>query len=337
MENKFSHKPVLLNEVLSAFQYLKNQKSAYFVDGTIGLAGHSLAIVEQITNNKKQKTNKLQTPNYKYQMIGIDKDQEALKIAKQIIEQQIDSPLLHPGGVTMVHDDFCNIKVILKELKIDKVNGILLDLGVSSMQLDDKSRGFSFEDKEQLLDMRMDKSQHKDAEYVLNNYSKFDLENVLKEGEEKFYKKITGLVIEARKKSRIKTVGELVTIIEEAYPLKLKAKKTNFATDTFRALRLEVNNEISGLGNAIDHMVDALNSSSKLAIITFHSLEDRIVKHKFRELENPCTCPPKQPICTCNLKSKVKVLTKKPIIPSNEEISENPRARSAKHRIVEKI
>ncbi len=311
----------MLQEVLSAFEYLKGRKSAIFVDGTLGLAGHSLAIANELKAKRK-----------KIKVVGIDKDQEALVIAKKNIEEAELS-----DSFTLVYDDFSNIKEIIKGLKESNVDGILLDLGVSSMQLDDKSRGFSFEDREQLLDMRMNKNQHKDAEYVLNNYSKHDLENVLKDGEEKFYKNITKLVIEARKIKRIKTVGELVKIIEQAYPLKLKAKKTNFATGTFRALRLEVNDEISDLEKTIEKLMSVLSPGGKLAIISFHSLEDRIVKHKFRTLENPCTCPPKQPYCTCGKKASLKVLTKKPIMPSDDEVAENPRSRSAKLRIVEKI
>ena len=321
MKKIFSHKPVMLQEVLSAFEYLKGRKSAIFVDGTLGLAGHSLAIANELKAKRK-----------KIKVVGIDKDQEALVIAKKNIEEAELS-----DSFTLVYDDFSNIKEIIKGLKESNVDGILLDLGVSSMQLDDKSRGFSFEDREQLLDMRMNKNQHKDAEYVLNNYSKHDLENVLKDGEEKFYKNITKLVIEARKIKRIKTVGELVKIIEQAYPLKLKAKKTNFATGTFRALRLEVNDEISDLEKTIEKLMSVLSPGGKLAIISFHSLEDRIVKHKFRTLENPCTCPPKQPYCTCGKKASLKVLTKKPIMPSDDEVAENPRSRSAKLRIVEKI
>ena len=332
MENKFLHKPVLLKEVLKIFDYLKNKKSTIFVDGTIGLAGHSLAISEQILNSKSQVLNKSQFLNPKLQIIGIDKDQEALKIAKSNIEKKGLADYF-----LFACDDFLNIKHILGNINIQKVDGVLLDLGVSSMQLDDKSRGFSFKDGEQLLDMRMDKTQHKDCEYILNNYPKHQLEKVLEAGEEKFHKKITRLVIEERKKGRIRTVASLVSIIEKAYPSKLKYRKTNFATSTFRALRLEVNDEISVLDKAIDNIVDVLNKDSKLAIITFHSLEDRIVKHKFRELENPCVCPPKQPFCTCGKKASVKVLTKKPIIPSDEGIAENPRSRSAKLRVVEKI
>jgi len=340
MSRVFSHKPVMLNEVLSTFEYLKNSKSTVFVDGTIGLAGHSLAITKEITKGKPQNTNNRQASNNKIQIIGIDKDKEALEIAeKKYSKSRLTNQDHLQGGLVVdyVHDDFCNIKDILGNLGINKVDGILLDLGVSSMQLDDKSRGFSFEDPKQLLDMRMDKTQHKDAEYILNNYSKYDLENVLKNGEEKFYKKITGMVIEARKVNRIKTVGELLSIVEKAYPLKLKAKKINFATDTFRALRLEVNDEISGLERTVEDMISTLSPGGKLAIITFHSLEDRIVKHKYRALENPCVCPPKQPYCTCGKKASLKVLTKKPIIPSNDEVAENPRARSAKLRIAKKI
>lgn len=321
MKAKFSHNPVMLKEVLETFKYLKNKESTIFVDGTLGLGGHSSEMVNKYNN---------------INIIGIDKDKEALRIA----QSKLGSSDRHTKGnnkFDFVHDDFSNIPNILEDLNVRKVDGILLDLGVSSMQLDDKSRGFSFEDPNQVLDMRMNKSQHKDAEYILNNYSKRDLERVLKDGEERFYKKITKLVIEARKVNRIKTVGELLEIVSKAFPPKLKAKKTNFATDTFRALRLEVNDEISKLGKSIEDMVETLRPGGKLAIITFHSLEDRVVKHKFRQLENPCTCPPKQPYCTCGNKPQIKILTKKPTIPCEDEIADNPRSRSAKLRVAEKI
>ena len=328
MKTKFSHKPVMLDEVLFAFEYLSKLKNAIFVDGTLGLGGHASAIADEL----KVKSLAYRQAGEKNKVIGIDKDEAALNTAGLRIKNKKLNKYF-----TLVRDDFSNIKKILAELDIEKVDGILLDLGVSSMQLDDKSRGFSFEDKDQLLDMRMDKTQHKDAEYILNNYPKHDLENVLRGGEEKFYKKIALNVIEKRKKSRIKTVGELLDIISAVYPMKLKAKKTNFATDTFRALRLEVNDEISNLDRSIQDMIDILEVGGRLAIISFHSLEDRIVKHKFRALENPCICPPKQPYCTCGKKPSIKILTKKPIIPSDEEIAENSRARSAKLRIAQKV
>lgn len=318
---EYLHKSIMLNEVINCFSYLKNTNNAIFVDGTLGSAGHTIGIVHS-TNSAKSNLS----------VIGIDKDQTALQIAELKIKNLKLSNIF-----TFIHEDFHNINKILENLNLNQVDGFLLDLGVSSMQLDDKSRGFSFEDPDKLLDMRMDRRQHKDAEYILNNYPEHLLEKVLREGEEKFYKKITKNIIDTRKKKQIKTIGELLEIIANAYPQKLKMRKRNIATDTFRALRIEVNDEICRLAQSIETMVDLLKPKGKLAIISFHSLEDRIVKQKMHELQNPCTCPPKQPFCTCGKVAKIKILTKKPIIPSDNEIVKNPRARSAKLRIAQRI
>lgn len=341
MNNEFRHQPVLLNEVTSAFDYIKKLKSAVFVDGTIGLGGHSLVLAKQYSRNKipsfappnRRATEGGQETN-NIQIVGIDKDQKAL--------DTINSSLISNfSELTLVHDDFKNIKEILRKQKIEKIDGMLLDLGVSSMQLDDKNRGFSFSDMDSPLDMRMDQDQILTAANIVNNYPEKDLEEVLKNGEEWDLRKITRIILEKRKEKIIERVGDLVEIISKVkHPTWSKSgqnSKTNPATGTFRALRLEVNRELVGLDQAIGDIVDLMNPGGKLAIITFHSLEDRIVKNKFRELENPCTCPKDFPYCVCNKMPQIKIITKKPITPSEEEIRSNPRSRSAKLRVAEKI
>ncbi|MFA4995584.1 MAG: 16S rRNA (cytosine(1402)-N(4))-methyltransferase RsmH [Patescibacteria group bacterium] len=351
------HIPVLKNEVLEAFSYLKDVKNSFFVDGTLGLAGHSLAIAEQFKIQK-----------IKFKIMGIDKDKTALRLAKENIE--------NTGFINnflFVHDDFKNIEEILKNLRHSRpdlesrnttgkptswipdlkltvrddesdngslmINGALIDLGVSSMQLDDKKRGFSFSDPEAALDMRMDQTQELSAFDVLNYYPQLKLEKIFKEyGEEKFYKNIAKNICKDRKIKPIEKVGELLDILEISIPTKIrKTSKKHFATGTFRALRLEVNQELTKLDTTLMNFINALKKGSRLAVISFHSTEDRIVKETFRKAENPCVCPPLAPVCTCENVSAVKIITKKPIIPSDQEIAENPRSRSAKLRIIEKL
>ncbi len=316
---EYTHKPIMLKEIINCFSSLKNKNDAIFVDGTLGLAGHSICLAIQIKNQKSR-----------IKIIGVDKDTQALNIAEENIKK---AGLAE--SFNLIHGDFHNINDIMDELSIKKIDGILLDLGVSSLQLDDKSRGFSFSDPNQSLDMRMDKDQTIDAKYIVNNYTQSQLGEVLQRGEEKYYKKIASGIINFRKSKNIETIEDLLSIIRHA--IGAKYHKKNSATDTFRALRIEVNDEISRLAQSIETMVNLLNRKGRLAIISFHSLEDRIIKHKFRELENPCICPPKQPFCTCGKVAQIKIITKKPIIPSDDEIFQNPRARSAKLRIVEKI
>lgn len=315
----YSHQPVLLAHVIEALMPALKKKEAVFVDGTIGLAGHSIALSLKLKGERK-----------KVKVIGIDKDQEALNIAKEKIVQAGLKKYFE-----LVHDDFHGYPEIIKNLGIEKVDGVLLDLGVSSMQLDDKSRGFSFNEPEARLDMRMDQSQRLDATYIVNNYTQKELERTLRDGEEKHWKKVARNICEGRKTKPINTVGDLISILARTLPKKYS--KTHFATDTFRALRLEVNNEISSLAKTIDEMVASLKSAGRLAIITFHSLEDRIVKNEFRHLANPCTCPPKLPYCVCGLIPSVKILAKKPIVANPEEIATNPRSRSAKLRVLQKL
>jgi 16S rRNA (cytosine1402-N4)-methyltransferase len=317
------HIPVLENEILNTFSDLQNIKDGYFIDGTLGLAGHSITL-----------ENQFKIKNLNFKIIGIDKDEEALKIAKDNIAK---------AGLTnnfiLIHDDFKNIENILAGLKIDKVNGALIDLGVSSMQLDDRTRGFSFSDPEAMLDMRMDQSQKLDAFYVVNYYPELKLEKILKEyGEEKFYRTIAKNICKTRKEKLIEKVSDLLDILERSIPTKIRmTSKKHFATGVFRALRLEVNQELTKLDQALLDFINILDKGARLAVISFHSAEDRIVKETFRRAENPCVCPPLAPICTCGNKPQVRIVTKKPVIPSDQEVAENPRSRSAKLRITEKL
>ncbi|HLC44022.1 MAG TPA: 16S rRNA (cytosine(1402)-N(4))-methyltransferase RsmH [Patescibacteria group bacterium] len=315
-----NHISVLKDETINQFNYLKD-KGGVFVDGTLGLAGHSVAIL----NNQNTAAS--------LKIIGIDADESALDRAKKIIFKRgfVENFIL-------VHNNFKNIKSILAELNIEKIDGGLLDLGVSSMQFDTKERGFSFQDPDQPLDMRMDTNQKLTTAMVLNSYPAEKITKILYEyGEERFASRIIKNIVEARKKSPIAKVGDLLDVLEISIPKFFqKRSKIHFATKTFQALRIEVNGELSGLDEAIKDFVSVLKPGAKLAIISFHSLEDRIVKQTFHNLANPCHCPPKMP-CVCNLKPSVKILTKKPIIPSESEISTNPRSRSAKLRVIEKI
>lgn len=306
-------------EIQEAFNYLGSINEPLFVDGTLGLAGHSISIAKE-----------LKVKDQSLKIIGIDKDREAIEIA----EREIKNKKLEDNFI-LVHDDFHNIKSILSDQNIKSVDGILLDLGISSMQLDDKSRGFSFSDSNMPLDMRMNTSQAVDAAYIVNNYTQKELDRVLRDGEERYWRKVSANICRGRKAKEIKTSGELIQILAKSLP-KINSK-THFATDTFRALRLEVNNEIKPLTKTIKDMVDFLSPNGKLAIITFHSIEDRIVKNEYKLLANPCTCPPQLPKCVCGKVPKVKIITKKPIIPSDSEIDTNPRARSAKLRIAQRI
>ena len=302
----FNHKPVLLKETIDG---LNIKSDGIYVDGTLGGAGHSIEILRRT----------------KGILIGIDRDEDALKAAKEKLENY--------KNVKLVHGNHDNIKEILEKLEIDKVDGILLDLGVSSYQLDEKNRGFSYMNDAK-LDMRMDKTQKLDAEKIVNTYSEEKLAKIIFEyGEEKFSRRIAKNICEERKKNRIDTTFKLVQIIEKSVPQRGGGHP---AKKTFQALRIEVNNEIKPLYDTIINSVDCLKSGGRLCVITFHSLEDRSVKNAFIELQGKCTCPPDLPYCMCGAKSKGRIITKKPIIPSEEEQKENPRSKSAKLRIFEK-
>ena len=290
---------------------LKIKPNGIYIDGTMGGAGHSKEILKRINN--------------KGLLIGIDRDEEAICVAKERLKDY--------QNVRYVHDNHDNINNILENLGISKVDGILLDLGVSSYQLDERNRGFSYIG-EAGLDMRMDRTQELTAKDVVNTYKEEELANILWEyGEEKFSRRIAKNICEARKNKEIETTLELVRIIEASVP---RNNDGHPAKRTFQAIRIEVNNEISPLYNTVKNCILSLNSGGRLCIITFHSLEDRAVKKAYVEAEGRCICPPGLPYCVCGAKSYGKIITKKPILPSEEELAENSRSKSAKLRIFER-
>lgn len=309
---EFKHVSVLLNECIEG---LNIKPDGTYVDCTLGGAGHSSHILKNLSKNGV--------------LIGIDQDKDALKAAKERLKDY--------DNVKYVHSNFYNIDNILSDLDIEKVDGILMDLGVSSYQLDEASRGFSYM-HDAPLDMRMNRDNDFSAYDIVNNYSEEQLYKIIKDyGEERFAKRIANFIVNAREINPIKTTLELVEIIKNAIPAKARREGPHPAKRTFQAIRIEVNSELKILNKTIEDGVKRLNKGGRMAIITFHSLEDRIVKLKYRELENPCTCPKEFPMCICGKKPTVKVLTKKGLAPSKEEIEENPRSRSAKVRILEKI
>ena len=307
---EFKHISVLLNEVI---EKLNIKKDGIYVDCTLGGAGHSSEIL------------KLLSPKGK--LIGIDQDEEALKAAKERLKDY--------NNVIYVHDNFYNIEEILKSLNIEKVDGILADLGVSSYQLDKGERGFSYM-KDAPLDMRMDRRNSLSAYEVINTYSEENLAKIIRDyGEDKFAKRIAKFIVQSRNKQEIKTTGELSEIIKSAIPAKFRREGPHPAKRTFQAIRIEVNKELEILGKSVEDGVKHLNTEGRMAIITFHSLEDRIIKNKYRELENPC--PRDFPICVCGKKPQIRVISRKPIEPTKEEVEANPRSRSAKLRVAEKL
>ena len=307
---EFKHKPVMLNECIEG---LKINPNGIYVDGTLGGAGHSIEIAKKLSNEGK--------------LIGIDRDEEALQSAKRNLKEF--------KNVVYIHNNHDNIKEILENLGIAKVNGILLDLGVSSYQLDERNRGFSYLGEND-LDMRMDREQELTAKTVVNTYNEEELANILyKYGEEKFSRKIAKNICIFRKEQTIETTKQLVEIIEKSI-LKSKPNEGHPAKRTFQAIRIEVNNEIKPLYKTVKDCIDCLEKNGRLCVITFHSLEDRAVKNAFIEAKGKCICPNDLPYCVCGAESKGKIITKKPIIASEEEIKENSRAKSAKLRIFEK-
>lgn len=309
---EFKHLPVMLNECING---LNIKPDGIYVDGTLGGGGHSYEILSRLNSGL---------------LVGIDKDDDAIKAGTEHLSQ------LNKRFLT-VKSDFKNYKKILEDLKITGVDGVLLDLGVSSFQLDNFERGFSYSHNAP-LDMRMDKTNLLTAEKVVNNYSEKDLTKILYEyGEEPFTKSIVRNIINYRKTQRIETTGQLVDIIKSSVPKKVLMTKGHPAKRVFQAIRIEVNGELLGLEQAINDMVTSLNKGGRIAIITFHSLEDRIVKNSFKLLSTNCICPPELPICVCHHKASVKLINKKPILPSEEELKINHRSSSAKLRIAEKI
>lgn len=307
---EFKHEPVMLKECIEG---LKIHPDGIYVDGTLGGAGHSAEIVKQLSQQGK--------------LIGIDRDEEALAAAKNRLSKY--------KNVTYVHGNHDEIRNILTTLQIEKVDGILLDLGVSSYQLDERSRGFSYMG-DNPLDMRMDTSTGVTAKQIINQYSEEKLANILwKYGEEKFSRQIAKNICKAREQKEIETTKELVEIIEKSIP-KANQKDGHPAKRTFQAIRIEVNNEIEPLYQTIIQSVHCLKENGRLVVITFHSLEDRAVKEAMTELQGKCTCPKDLPYCICGCQSFGKVINKKPIVATEEELEKNSRAKSAKVRVFER-
>lgn len=314
MEEKleFVHKSVLLNETVDSLNIKPN---GIYIDGTLGGGGHAYEVCKRLGEHGR--------------FIGIDQDAEAIEAAGLRLAEFGDK-------VTIVRSNYVDIDNILKSLNIGKVNGIMLDLGVSSHQLDTVERGFSYKENAP-LDMRMDVRNPMTAKDIVNNYSEMELYRVIRDyGEDKFAKNIAKHIVNARKEKEIETTYELNDIIKAAIPMKMRVNGGHPAKKTFQAIRIELNKELEVLNNSIDKMIDLLDDGGRLSIITFHSLEDRIVKTRFRNNENPCICPPDFPVCVCGKKSKGKVITRKPIVPSEQEIIENKRAKSSKLRVFER-
>ena len=305
----FEHKSVLLNEII---KNLSIKEDGTYVDATLGGAGHALEVCRRLSQ--------------KGHFIGIDQDEDAIESSKLRLKDYMDR-------VDIVKSNYVNIKNILESLNIDKVDGIYIDLGVSSYQLDNAERGFSYR-FDSALDMRMDKSLDITAQDIVNDYSEQELYRIIKNyGEDIFAKNIAKHIVIARKEKRIESGLELVEIIKRAIPKKFQITSGHPAKRTFQAIRIELNKELEVLENSLETMIDLLKPNGRLLVISFHSLEDRIVKNIFKRCENPCTCPKNFPVCVCGNKSKGKVLMRKPILPSEEESEANPRAKSAKLRI----
>lgn len=304
---EFAHKSVLLGECI---EMLDIDPDGVYVDGTLGGAGHSLEICKRLKNGK---------------LIAFDQDIDAIINAQEKLKEYRDR-------VIFVHDNFSNLKKALQNIEIYHINGILLDLGVSSYQLDNPERGFSYM-YDAPLDMRMDQSADLTAFQVVNSYSKEELAKILREyGEEKWAVRIADFIVEKRSESPIETTGELVQVIKAAIPKKAREEKQHPAKRTFQAIRIEVNRELSIIRDTLESAIDLLAPKGVVAVITFHSLEDRIVKNCFREEATDCICPPELPICRCEHRARVEWINRKPILPSVQELEENPRSRSAKLR-----
>lgn len=307
---EFKHKSVLLNETIDG---LNIKPDGIYVDGTLGGGGHAYEVCRRLGE--------------KGSIIGIDQDAAAIEAASARLKDFGEK-------VTIVRSNYCDMKSKLHELGIDKVDGIVLDLGVSSYQLDTAERGFSYRE-DAPLDMRMDTRQKMTARDIVNDYTEADLYRVIRDyGEDKFAKNIAKHIVQARAVKPVETTAELSEIIRASIPMKFQKKSGHPAKRTFQAIRIELNRELDVLRDSLDDMIDLLNPGGRLCIITFHSLEDRIVKSAFRKNENPCTCPPDFPVCVCGKKSKGSIITKKPILPSEEELEYNSRSKSAKLRIL---
>ena len=309
---EFKHVSVLLQETVDG---LNVKPDGIYVDGTLGGGGHSYEVCTRL--------------GAKGSIIGIDQDEAAIEAASIRLKDFGEK-------VTIVRSNYCDMKSRLHELGIDKVDGIMLDLGVSSYQLDTADRGFSYRE-DAPLDMRMDQRSEMTARDIVNDYSEMDLYRVIRDyGGDKFAKNIARHIVRERAKRPIETTGELTEVIRHAIPMKFQKKTGHPAKRTFQAIRIELNRELDVLRDSLDDMIDMLNPGGRLCIITFHSLEDRIVKSAFKKNENPCTCPSDFPVCVCGKVSKGRVITRKPILPSEEEMEVNSRSKSAKLRIFER-
>ena len=309
----FKHVSVLLEETIDG---LDIKPDGIYVDGTLGGGGHAYEVCKRLSN--------------KGRFIGIDQDGEALEAARKRLSEFEDK-------TSLVRSNYCEIDTILKDLNVEKVDGIVLDLGVSSYQIDNLERGFSYK-SDAPLDMRMDDRQSLTAKDIVNGYSEMDLYRIIRDyGEDKFAKNIAKHIVQERAKKPIETTGELTEIIRASIPMKVQVTGGHPAKRTFQAIRIELNKELEVLQNNLDDMIDLLNPGGRICIITFHSLEDRIVKTNFKRNENPCTCPSDFPVCVCGKKSKGKVVTRKPILPSEEELEVNSRSKSAKLRVFERV
>ena len=308
---EFKHIPIMLNEVLEG---LNIKPDGIYVDGTLGGAGHSSEIIKRLSD--------------KGRLIGIDQDMDAIKASSERLQSY--------ENAIIIHSNYVNMRNVLLERDIKKVNGILLDLGVSSYQFDNTERGFSYRE-DAPLDMRMDRDQSYTAQDIVNDYSESELRRIISDyGEEKFAGRIASNIVRRREVKRIETTFELNDIIKDSIPAAARRHGGNPSKKTYQALRIELNKELMVLEDSLEEMIEMLNPGGRLCIITFHSLEDRIVKSAFRTAENPCICPPEFPVCTCGRVSKGRVVNRKPITASEDELTENPRSSSAKLRIFEK-
>ncbi len=311
---EFNHYSVLLNETI---EQLNIRPDGIYVDGTLGGGGHAYQVASRLSE--------------KGRIIGIDQDADAIAAAGERLKEFGDR-------VTIIRSNYANMKEELHRIGIEKVDGIVLDLGVSSFQLDTPERGFTYRDENAPLDMRMDDRQTLTAKDIVNHYSEMELYRIIRDyGEDKFAKNIAKHIVQERQKKPIETTGELTDIIRASIPMKVQVTGGHPAKRTFQAIRIELNKELEVLQNNLDDMIDLLNPGGRICIITFHSLEDRIVKTNFKRNENPCTCPSDFPVCVCGKKSKGNVITRKPILPSEAELEVNSRSKSAKLRVFERI
>lgn len=311
---EFNHYSVLLKETIDN---LNIKPDGIYVDGTLGGGGHAYQVASRLSE--------------KGRLIGIDQDADAIAAAGERLQEFGDK-------ITIIRSNYANMKEELHRIGVEKVDGIVLDLGVSSFQLDTPERGFTYRDEHAPLDMRMDDRQSRTAKDIVNGYSEMELYRIIRDyGEDKFAKNIAKHIVAARAIKPIETTGELTEIIRASIPMKVQATGGHPAKRTFQAIRIELNRELEVLQNNLDDMIELLNPGGRICIITFHSLEDRIVKTNFKQNENPCTCPSDFPVCVCGKKSKGKVVTRKPILPSEEELEVNSRSKSAKLRVFERM